>query len=94
MNKTTPLPCLHETAIGRAIAAVRAQAKASAEQEDRRKRAAGVAVERQAWTKAEEEDLVKMWLETPLSAREIGKQSGRSRGSIIGKANRLGLRRA
>ena len=78
-------PGFHETAIGKEIAAIRARAKAEAKTKS--KRAEGPKVERRPWTKAEQRSLTKAWLETTLSATEIGKQLGRWRRSIIAKAS-------
>ena len=69
-------PGFHETAIGKEIAAIRARAKAEAKTKS--KRAEGPKVERRPWTKTEQRTLTKAWLETTLSATEIGKQLGRA----------------
>ena len=42
------------------------------------------------WTLAEQEELKKMWL-AGQSARQIGAALKRSRSSVIGKINRMGL---
>lgn len=45
------------------------------------------------WTPEEDDRLHTLYAECGLSAREVGSMVGRSRMSVIGRANRLGLTR-
>lgn len=44
-----------------------------------------------AWTKEEDALLTKLWEKGKQSAPEIGREVGRSKNSVIGRAHRLGL---
>lgn len=43
------------------------------------------------WTTEEIKTLCKLWADDTLSAAEIGRRMGRSKGSIVGKVDRLDL---
>lgn len=50
-----------------------------------------MAKNQQAWSEALTEQVTELWNKTRLSATQIGRKLGRTRNSVLGKINRLGL---